>query len=433
MRVLLTPFVALSLSAGGLIACAPSPQAPVQVMAVVPGEDGNYGVNAVELTTVTSVTGLSGTAADFVGGNVVVVDPNDQLLQSVGGRIETLSSEVRYNVLVKNKGSPVRANYIEQVGRLWPVDFHSWNMASSYYNFEQAYLYFLGILPTSGSTPSGPAELQRVRVMYWPEVRINSSQPLSDNALYLSFIESFVVVPAKTLQQVPLAMNLGVIGHEVAHRVYSARVYEGAALPAPLMTWTLAPFNLLKSLDEGLADFHGYGVTCRSAGSCQPSFLSPSVDDARTLAMRDVSNANACMDESLRTAFRGFMPDAWIQSEEMYRLGNVFAATFYQAGQRSGSVAAMQKALVESYDSASPTGLRQLVNGNLNNPAAVTPEAVVNVFAAHMSDPTLKRSFCNEAVDRLQLPCTEFPCTALPACPPEASRGTTGCKLLETP
>jgi hypothetical protein len=419
----------------GLTSCGPAPKAPVRVMAVLPSSTGSYGPTEVKLETISAITNLKGTVAELIGGNVVVVDPNDPM-QRISGGIDAMSDERRYDVLVRDKGLPVRGNFIDKGGVLWPADFHTWNMVSTYYNFERAYLYFLGIIaPAAGHPGEGPAELQGMRVMYWPEVRLNSPTAITDNALYLSFIKSFVVVPAKDAQRIPLAMNLGIIGHEVAHRVFNKRALGDAGIAPVLRKWTMAPFNLLKSLDEGLADFHGYGVTCLDAAGCRASFLAASLADERTVAMRDVANGQACVDEGLRAALTSFSPDDWVRSEEMYKLGNVIAATLFQAGSKAGNVALMQKVLVASYDDATSTtpGLRQLITGNENNPSAFSLESVVNTIAAHVSDPALKKHFCNEAVDRLQLGCSAFPCDKLPDCPPSSARGTTACKLLPQP
>jgi hypothetical protein len=411
-RLLLAPLAALW-------ACAPNPPAPVRVMALAPNETGAYTTVQVELKTLSSLANLKGSVAEFLGGNRVVVDANDPL-QNLNGGIQNMTDEQRYEVLVKDKGGDVRGHFIERAGVYWPADFHTWNMVSAYYNFEKSYEYFVKVY--DGVEPT---ELQKMRVMYWANVRLNTTEPLTNNALYLSFIKSFVIVPFSEDQPtIPLAMNIGVIGHEVAHRVFNHKVLENQGIHPALTSWNGSAFNLLKSLDEGLADFHGFGVTCPEPAGCRPNFLSGSVADEAIVSMRNVARTDACMTANLRNAFFNFSPDQWVRSPSMYEVGNLFAASLYQAANKVGDVGVMQKALLTAYDDASPAnpGLRQLINQNINTPQAVTLEAVANVIVAHVTEPALKKELCNEFSTRLQLVCGAFPCPEMPACPSTAAR-----------
>lgn len=413
-----------------LFGCGPNPPAPVKVMALVPSATNTLEPTQVLLQTITNVTALKGTVAYLVGGASVVVDPNDPL-QQVNGGIANQTDDQRYAGIVKNTGLDVTVNYISKGDVLWPADFDSWNMVTAYYNFERSYQYFLGVYDGVD-----PVELRNQRVMYWPEVHLNSATPLTDNALYLSYIKSFVLVPPDTFQMVPLAMNIGVIGHEFSHRVFSVKVYQDQGIPAPLVTWTTQPFNTLKSIDEGFADFHGFGVTCLETAGCRPSFLSASIADADTLALRDFSRPDACLDATLQSALDSFSPDQWVRDPSMYKYGDLWAAAMYRAGNSLGKLGEMQKALVASYDDGSSTtpGLRQLITGTLNQPInTFTPENVADVILSHVTDPDLKKQLCSQFLTRLQLKCTTGTgplCAEIPNCPSTASRDATTCPTL---
>lgn len=412
-----------------LAACGPNPKAPVKVMALVPDQTGTFTTTQVELTTVTDVTALKGDVVQLVGGARVVVDANDPLQQLNGG-LGNMTDAQRYEVIVKEKGLDVRGHYIDRSGVLWPGDFHTWNMVSAYYNFERSYAYFNDIYDGVD-----PVELRPMRVMYWADVQLNSTTPLTDNALFLSFVKSFVVTPfgaeATKNGRVPLAMNIGVVGHEVAHRVFNYRALSDHGLHPAVTTWGGPPFNLLKSLDEGLADFHGFSVTCGEAAGCRPNFLASSLTDERTISNRNVGRSDACLDETTRNAFNTFSQGQWVMAPEMYKVGNLIAASLYQAGNKTGKLGVLQKSLLLAYDDESPTkpGLRQFIANNLNSPAAFTPEAVVNIIAGHVSDPELKKQLCSEFSTRLQLRCGAWPCNLgpnnediMPGCPATARR-----------
>ena len=411
-------------------ACGPTPKAPVKVMALVPDEAGFFQTTQVELTTVKDIVTLKGDIVSFLGNTRVVVDPNDPV-QNLNGGIANMTDDQRYDALMKDKGGDVRAHYVDRSGVLWPDDFHTWNMVSTYYNFERSYLYFNDIYDGVD-----PAELRPLRVQYWAEVQLNSPEPLTDNILYLSFIKSFVAVPFKNEQLIPLPMNIGVVGHETAHRVFNFRALSDAGIHPALGSWQLTPFNFLKSLDEGLADFHGFSVTCGEAAGCRPNFLATSLADSRTVGFRNVARTDACMDETTRQAFVNFSPGQWVTAPELYKVGNLIAASLYQAGNKSGKLQILQKALIRAYDDESVTtpGLRQFINNNLNTPAKFTPENVVDIIAAHVTDPELKKQVCQEFSTRLQLRCGSWPCVldgnpSMPNCPATARRDNT-CPLL---
>ncbi len=405
--------------------CGPNPPAPVQVMAVAPTQTGAYSTRQVTLRTITSMTALKGSIAEFTGGARIVFDGNDPLQQINGGLVGQ-SEDQRFQSTVKDKGLDVRGNYIERAGVLWPADFDTWNMVTTYYNFEQSYAYWQAV-----NTGVDLPELQKMRVYYWPDVHFDSSSATTDNALFLSVIKSFIIVPQGTEQTIPLAMNLGVIGHETAHKVFNHRVMNDEGIHPALVNWSLAPFNLLKSIDEGFADFHGYGVTCASDTGCRPQFLNVSIADTRSTSIRDLSNPNACLTESLKSSFTNSNSATWIRSPDLYQVGNIFAAALYQAGNQYAGLAGvtqMEHALLASYNDPTPgaLGLSQLLNQNIATPAAFTPEAVANSIAAHISDATLRKLWCNEISDRMDMTtCLPFPCpTVLPACPTTSSRGT---------
>ena len=118
----------------------------------------------------------------------------------------------------------------------------------------------------------------------------------------------------------------------------------------------------------------------------------------------------------------------------------IIAASLYQAGNKLGKLEILQKALIDAYDDESPTtpGLRQLITKNLNTPKNFTQEAVVDIIAAHVTDPELKKQVCTEFSSRMQLRCGSWPCqvdgiTSMPNCPPTARRDNTICPAISQP
>ena len=360
-----------ALAAALLASCSPETKPPVQVMALVrtagnsssPG--GYYQATQVEIRTLSDAVAVKGSVATLVGGARIRVDGNDPLLMTNGGM---LTDEQLANVFLKDEGSAPRASYIEKDGVLWPADFHTWNMVTSYYNLELAFDYFQG-MGVPGATLAG------VRVFYFPSLVFAELGPndIKDNAMYFTPVKSFLVLPFDELQQAPLAINAGVMAHEYSHLVFSRLVYENAALPLTLTRWAsggqrLQP-NLLKSLDEGLADYHAFGASCRSAFGCDTRLLSTSFEES-LVQERDFSRNDLCLSEGLFNGLHTMGVNEFTGLGMHYQVGSVFAAALWRAGESTGQHDAMARAVLAAYDDSDSRrpGLRQVANGNLETP-----------------------------------------------------------------
>lgn len=400
---------------GLLLGCSPNPNPPV-VMVLRPSDGGDLATSQVELQTVVDLTTLKGTATDFVGGAQVLIDRNSAVYRPSLGP----GSDQAFSITaMKSTGIPVHASFIDQSGVLWPADFHSWNMVTAFYNFERSFLYFRALYGAKE-----PMELHSMRVLYWPEVTYEDEKPWVDNVLFLSLIKSFVLVRFEDLQRVPLAMNIGTIGHEVAHRVFNFKALADSALNPALGWQQVQSFNLLKSIDEGFADFHGYGVTCKEPSGCLSAFLKGSIPDANADA-RDFTRGDLCLDDVTLRELQS--SSGWIgPGGKMYTYGTLWASALYHGANRTAGVQAMgdlQKSLIAAYDdqTSGKPGMRQLI-GTGDAPGSFTPEAVADVILNHISDDNLKAKVCTEMLTRLRLDRTSMKfCpagSAIEKCPP---------------
>lgn len=417
-----------------LSACAPTPSSPVKISALVLNEQGAFVPQTVELETyeglapVDPIT-LQGPAANLVGGARILVDSNDPQLQG------PLTDQQLADALIKEKGSTPRASYVQQEDVLWPADFHSWNMATTYYNFQQAFDYFQQVVNV-------PAEqLTDNTVFYFPDFTLKdqSPNPVKDNALFFPPIQAFVVLPFEQLQKVPLSMNPGVIAHEFSHRVFNRLAFQGQSVPEPFNTWAgflqTPALNLLKAMDEGLADYHAVGASCQSAYGCDPRFMEASFDNSATEPIvddRDMSLSNKCLTEALWTQFQTYDVTRFINAGAQYELGTVLASALYHAGESGGAATRveLERAVVATYADDDPNthDIRELIASNLTNPQGFTLAAVANAFVEHVSDTPLKVELCNQFMDHLQIPRDQ-----MPDCPASASGGTTCPVLTVTP
>lgn len=401
--------LALVAAAAVLAGCEPNKPAPARVMALIQTNQGTFAPKEVSLESVGNVVELSGTAAKLVGGAVIVLD-----FSAAGGN---LTEEQIRQLLVRNPGSPVQASYVEKNGVLWPADFHTWNMVSMYYNFEQAFKYFQAARvnandiasPTAYYTPyfaiaDGSAEVQQY-----------------DNMLFSAPIKAFAILSWNELQLVPLAMNQGAIAHEYSHWVLDQKAYGGRAFPAALQAWGGTPqINILKSLDEGLADFHAYGASCVSVAGCNTRWIEPSVGK-QVADDRDIA-VTRCIDKSLYQAVGSFQNDLFLQQGLEYRLGTIIAASLYQTSKRvPDSLGAVEQAVVSSYTDANGAkqGMEQILTNNLTSPQSVSLETLLNAIMAHTPALDVRTEMCNRFIDQLKANPA-----LMPDCPNTAVGGT---------
>lgn len=395
--------------------CGPQKTAPVKAMALIQTNQGVFAPKEVSLETVTDIVALNGTAAQLIGGAKIVLNFSDPIIVATGGN---LTDDQIKQVFVKSPGAPPRAAYVEKNGVLWPTDFHTWNMVSMYYNFEQAFKYFQ-------ATRVAEQEIASPTVYYTPYFAFaGGSGPemeQKDNTLFCAPIKAFAILPWDQLQQVPLAMNQGVIAHEYSHWVFDRKVYSGRAFPEALAAWSGRPqVNVLKSLDEGLADFHAYGASCHSVAGCNTRWIEPSVGQA-VADDRDISKTR-CIDLSLAQAVGTFSNDMFLQQGLEYRLGTIIAATLYQTSKRvPDSLDTVEQAVVASYSDANGTspGMEQILINNLTNPGNVTVETLLNAVMSHTPALEVRTEMCNRFLDQLKLNPA-----LMPACPNTAVGGT---------
>jgi hypothetical protein len=404
----------VSVLAFALAACAPNPAPPVSFMAMTEGADGTYAPTQVQIQSLSDIVGMKGTVADLVGNARIVLDENDPALMTTG-----LTAAQTEAVFLKDEGQPPTADYVEQAGVYWPADFHTWNMVTAYYNLEQAFDYFQNLGIFSGTDFAGAT------VYYWPSFTIvqDSASPQTDDLRYYSQVQAILILPFSTLQAIPLAMNAGAVTREFERRIFNGTVYEGQLFPQPLggdifgLAGTTPQVNTLNALDEGLADYFAYAVSCSSAFGCTTRFLEAS-DGQAAADLRDFSQSDKCMTVGLETSLCTLDANDFINQGLQFQVGTDFAAALWHAEQNSGQGAVIQKAVLSSYTDTTPStpGLQQLLFQNLTTQTNITLGAIVNTVLLHTPTP-LQQEVCSDFMDSLQL-------TLLDICP--QTGGTTG-------
>jgi hypothetical protein len=400
-----------------LASCAPETQTPVKVRALVRSSNGAYEPQQVELKTVTNIVSLEGKVVRLLGGASVRFDPNDPELQAA------TTEEAVGSALLKKEGRPVNASYItDEQGVLWPADFHTWNLVTTYYNFERAWDHFT---VTAGVRQE---ELSPTTAYYFPEFVLAdlSDKPQRDNALFFAPTKSFLVLPFEQVQSAPLAINASILTHEYAHLVFNRRVYGGSGLPEPIRAWSRTGgiptqgLNVLKSLDEGLADFHAYVASCDSPYRCNTNILATSFE-GRPAEDRDLTNPRNCMTPELHEQLR--ISNFNTFSGREYQVGTMIATALYKSIRTDADRKVLARAVADTYsdtDAAKP-GFAQLTRAFVEDQDRFTLGRAVRAIVQHLPNGDLKNTVCTQLASTLRISV------------PELAEGQDACPLSTNP
>ncbi|MCY1079703.1 hypothetical protein [Archangium lansingense] len=410
------------------VSCAPPTQSPMKVRALVLSSNGEYAPTEVELKTITDIVAMEGTVLKMVGGAHIRLDSQDPEANAAK------DEEAYLRALLKDAGRPVTASYnTDTAGVLWPADFHTWNLVTTYYNLERAWEYFTTIAEVK------QADLPQTTAYYFPEFVLadTSDDPLVDNAIFFSPVKSFLVLPFKAIEKAPLALNASILTHEYAHLVFNRRVYRGSGIPAPIQQWggvggSTPGLNVLKSLDEGLADFHAYVASCQTSFGCNTRVLSTSFE-GQLVEDRDLSK-NWCMSKELYTQLYGGNFNTTFSGRE-YQVGTMLASALYKASTSAADRQVLARALVAAYADTDPLkpGLYELTRMYLDNQSEFTLSKAARAIVRHIprGNVTLKNAVCTNLVTHLQIPVTEL--TGDEDSCPESTTTTSACPSIYTP
>jgi hypothetical protein len=362
---------------------------------------------------------MKGPTATFVGGARIVID--EQSFRAAG--IDTDEEAARFSL--KGSGMTPRANLVRSGTKLVPADYDSLAMASLYYNLERTRDYFEN-LGVASSLLTG------LTTYYASEYEFRTAAGLTklyDNAAYDSLLKALVFVPWKDVEEIPPALNLGIVAHEVGHRVLTERVFGGARFPYAACTSSRI-CNLYRALDEGLADLHGYGATC---GLGPDGDTLPCVENFMVLSFPEAANRSVIAHQCITTGMveRLNVPLEAYTDVDKYALGTVIASALALSAEPGKATAHGRKALQESilaaYDDESQgrQSLRSFFEQATQTTAIPNPSLanVLDIFVSHAKTEALKAEMCGRFLDQMRLQLSD-----LPSCPSTAV-ATTNCGL----
>lgn len=308
------------------------PGPPYTVLVHAYQESGGYALSEVELPTLHSLQGLEGEFTRVIGGVDIAIDA-----------FATADTEEELVAAIRVRGgNPVDPRWYLRDGVVVPEDFGSLLLFSYYAHMERCRDFF----HTHGLPDELPGHIPTFHMPTMGTPMIGGFQLIKDNAAYSPTFGAFALFPRQLLMdQLPLAMNLGVVCHEYSHAVFHSVVAGDSLVPAgTLAGWPNRAANLIRSVDEGMADVFGALVTA------DPDFIGQSISedfgvDRDLAAPRRIDDAMTLhLDEALF-----YNP---------YPLGSVIASVLWSTREEIGGQALGNSAVRALYEIAKVAGPR---------------------------------------------------------------------------
>jgi len=307
----------LSLAACALLlcSCASDLASPFSAVAVTyDTQKQAFKLAQVPIDTLTSLRHLQGSSGQVVAGGAFRVDTAAILapgatpdsLRRAFTVAQPAQVQLTWNVISAGGGDIV-----------YPEDFASLELLSTYYNFEKG----RSLLAQWGLTTLPP----RTIVAHPNITDENGLSPLPDGELYYTPLATFFAPAATPQEQVPAAFNLGAVAHALAHQAIEEQVWGGAVLPAPELAAgtdaaSITARHVARSMGEGIADYLGVSV------AEDPSWFSHSLQ--KDAAARDLSVTH-CGTPAMLDALP--VDDASVPYDP-YPLGSVIASALWDEG-----------------------------------------------------------------------------------------------------
>jgi len=280
---------------------------------------------------------------------VITFDPGSSDFRLQSERVETIDSvakckggttEVIKEPVVRitddgdvnfEGGAPPSILYTESDGTIIPEDWDSLTLLSYYHHLERAVTYFrdtLGYADTDAMVP--------LPSYYRLEFGIDQNVVgATDNAAYAPTAHSFLLFDSFFFQQLPLAMNDGVVTHEFSHALFHRVMNGDERLPIEYREeWGPGPISHLGSLHEGQADIFAAMMLD------EPDFF-------RFSLPADLVDRDMAVD---RTLTEGQLFNLNAGAAQVHEIGAVIAAAVWEFSEGSGRQRAAELTLQAEVD-----------------------------------------------------------------------------------
>lgn len=215
---------------------------------IVASTPNGYQLTTVEYSTLTDPFSMEGDIGVILG---------DAVVDALASGEDIIDPNKRDSIYIES-GKTIKLDYEVKSGVIYPKNFDSMALLSLYYNFERTFKFCqenLGLtLEQFGIS----------RIFYAPRMRASSEGTTLEgtmkiNAAFLPGLRDFWFFKTSKLEDVPIAMNFGVLAHEFGHSIFDIKFAKKE--PAFYNTGLSSNEDELSGINEGIADFFSFVVT----------------------------------------------------------------------------------------------------------------------------------------------------------------------------
>lgn len=351
------------------------------------GRSGARGIGAALLAAALS-TGCTD-AGGPIDIYVITYDTTAHEFQLQAKRVETIDSVAKCaggtTTLIKEPavratddgdvefagGDPPNILYTESDGTIIPEDWDSLTLLSYYHHLERSAAFFQDDLAFAEIDAIVPLP-SYYRLEFGIDQNVVGA---TDNAAYAPTAHSFLLFDAFFFQELPLAMNDGVVAHELSHAVFHRVMNGDERIPQEYREgWEPGPIANLGALHEGQADVFAAMMLD------EPDFFTASLP--ADLVDRDLSKD--------RTLTEAQQHNLTIGSASVHEIGAVIASALWDFSETEGRLRTAEL-LLESEQALGP-----VLDGSFEI------ADFLGVFA-DTATPAEKVTACNLFCDRFQV------------------------------
>lgn len=230
-----------------LVSCSKEsiPEGPVNAH-ILFSNDGNYQLGVVKIDSFMQAEYLVGANVEIRGGASV------EISEELSGVFYSEDPDRIY----ASRGSKIKLDYDFKDDTIYPSDYTSMSLLAMFYNFEKTFAFWQNNYDLSVDE-FGYTTIQNDPVLKASDNNNEIQSTMRTNAAFIGGIRDLWFFKESEFEKVPFKLNRGVMAHEFFHSVFDLYFFK----PSNSDRLLGRAENVIRSINEGLADFFAYIVT----------------------------------------------------------------------------------------------------------------------------------------------------------------------------
>lgn len=220
------------------------PAGPIEAY-ILHSSQGSYELGTVRIETLEQAEHLKGHMVEIKGSAVV------GLTDEINGVVYSEDPDRIYS----EAGKKIQLDYKIENDIVYPLDYKSMSLLAMYYNFETTFDFWENQFDLS-SEDFGYTTIQNDPVLSASSGSNQVEATFRTNAAFIGGVRDLWFFRESEFEKVPFKINKAVMAHEFFHSVFDLYFYQKSVLDRSDNSK-----NVLRSINEGLADYFAFVVT----------------------------------------------------------------------------------------------------------------------------------------------------------------------------